>query len=119
MKFPSVLWRRLLVIAVTAALATATLAALIRLNAQPEPSPERTATATGATTAAPTVTPPCAYLGEWEGRLAVFRTENAPPEEVYDVFIQTLPPTEQQALADRIPAYTEEELQGLLEDYTG
>lgn len=117
----STLWRRLLTIAVTAALFTAVTAALLRLTASPATPTEDTSTVTGeslSATAAPSAAP-CAYLGEWEGRLAVFRTPDAPPEEVCDVFLATLPAEEQRLLRARIPTYSEEELRRLLEDYTG
>ncbi len=117
-----VLWRRLLMVAVTAALITAVTAALWRLNASPTAPPEDAATATGESVPSATAAPsaaPCAYLGEWEGRLAVFRTPDAPPEEVCDMFLAALPAEEQRLLRARVPVYSEEELRGLLEDYTG
>lgn len=122
MRFHAALRQRLLVVAVVAvvaALATATLAALIRLNTPDPPAPDPVVTPSGQQAALPTAPSPYAYVGEWEGRLAVFRTENAAPETVYDVFIASLPPSEQQALRARIPVANEVELQGLLEDYTG
>lgn len=118
MRSHSVFQKRLWGIAVLAAVITAILAALIRSQPVAQP-PVAETPPTGehevASTTAPT---PYAYVGEWEGRLAVFRTKSTAPEEVYDVFLASLPPAEQQALADGIPVYDEVELQGLLEDYT-
>ncbi len=117
-----VLWRRLLMVAVTAALITAVTAALRQLNASPATPSQDAASATGESVPSATAAPPaapCAYLGEWEGRLAVFRTPDAPPEEVCDVFLAALPDEEQRLLRARVPVYSEEELRGLLEDYTG
>ena len=116
------MWRRLMVLAVAAALVTAVAAALLRLNMQPPTPSEDAASTTGESVPAvtePSAAAPCAYLGEWEGRLAVFRTPDAPPEEVCDVFLAALPAEEQRLLRARIPVYSEEELRGLLEDYTG
>ena len=57
-------------------------------------------------------------LGEWEGKLAVFAPNGISPQEVYDVYISTLPEEEQQKLEQGIPVYDEGTLAGLLEDYT-
>ncbi len=62
-------------------------------------------------------TPP-AVLGCFEGRLALYRAGHAAPDEVYDVFVASLPPAEQEALAAGLPVTSEDELQRLLEDYT-
>ena len=58
-------------------------------------------------------------LGVWEERLALFENGNALPKEVYDVWIATLPDTEQQRLQAGIPITDDGMLAGLLEDYTG
>lgn len=58
------------------------------------------------------------YLRTWEGKLALFTGENPAPDEVYDVYIQSLPPEEQERLNAGIAVDTEEELAGWLEDYT-
>ncbi len=63
-------------------------------------------------------TAPHATVGEWNGKLAVFKSDSTAPTAVYDVFIASLPPPEQEALLAGIPVYSETELQGLLEDYT-
>lgn len=118
--FTAPLWRRLLVVAVSVALFTAVSAAFLRL-CDPAETPSQKAdspapSAPPPTTAAPS---PYAYLRAWEGRLAVFRPAQATPTEVHEVFLQTLPSAEQQLLQAGIPVYSEEELQRLLEDYTG
>lgn len=57
-------------------------------------------------------------LRSWEGKLALFTGDNPTPDEVYDVYIQTLPPEEQERLNQGIVIDTDEELAGWLEDYT-
>ena len=57
-------------------------------------------------------------LGEWEGKLAVFSPNGISPDEVYDVYISTLPEEEQRKLEEGIAVYDEQTLVGLLEDYT-
>ncbi len=57
-------------------------------------------------------------LGVWEGKLALFSEGRESPDEVYDVYIQTLPEAEQNRLQKGIVIQSEEELAGWLEDYT-
>lgn len=91
-------------------------------SAQTEPSPQPTAETTAPTAAATTTTTtapqPYCYLGEWEGRLAVFFPGQDAPIQVYEVFLASLPSEEQTRLRARIPAADETELARLLEDYT-
>lgn len=56
-------------------------------------------------------------LGEWEGRLAVYRTGEAEPDSVLDVYLGLLPPADAQALRDGIPVEDETELDRRLEDF--
>lgn len=58
------------------------------------------------------------YLRAWEGKLALFTGDNPAPDQVYDVYIQTLPPEEQERLSQGIAVDSDEELAGWLEDYT-
>ena len=64
--------------------------------------------------------PPAArrLLGIWEGKLALFTEGRESPDEVYDVYVQTLPKEEQDRLRQGIAVGSEEELAGWLEDYT-
>ena len=64
--------------------------------------------------------PPAArrLLGIWEGNLALFTEGRESPDEVYDVYVQTLPKEEQDRLRQGIAVGSEEELAGWLEDYT-
>lgn len=57
-------------------------------------------------------------LGEWDGQLATFAPDGSSLWQVYDVYINTLPPAEQTKLAAGIPVENETELENLLEDYT-
>lgn len=115
MRTPLVWWRLCGVSAVVAVV-TALLLAFSRPQPQPAPTPTAPTEEIASVTRPPQ---PLAYVGQWEGKLAVFRTEGAPPEEVYDLFVASLPAAEQEALAAGIPVYDEVALQQLLEDYTG
>ena len=88
----------------------------------PEPEPEPLSvsdTATGAEAPAPASRSAASYVvGEWEGRLAVYSEGRQTPDQVYDVYISTLPEEEQKRLEEGIPVSTEKELASLLEDYT-
>lgn len=66
----------------------------------------------------PTTGPTGYILGVWDGKLAVFLAGSPTPDEVYDVYIVTLPEEEQQALQAGIAIPDEETLQKRLEDYT-
>ena len=57
-------------------------------------------------------------IGEWEGKLAVFLADSPSPDEVFDVYVSTLPPEEQQRISAGIEVADEVELARLLEDYT-
>lgn len=57
-------------------------------------------------------------LGQWNGRVALFRGQNPYPDEVYDVYVTSFPAEDQALLKAGIPAADEEALERLLEDYT-
>ena len=58
-------------------------------------------------------------VGVFEGKLAVFQDGNDRPVELYeDVLISELPETDQALLRRGITAYSTQELQTILEDYT-
>lgn len=57
-------------------------------------------------------------LGQWEGKLAVFSEDQPVPDEVFDVFIASLPQEEQDKLREGIRINDETELASYLEDYT-
>ena len=61
---------------------------------------------------------PSRTLGVWEGKLALYLGVNPVPDEVFDVFIATLPEEEQERLRKGIPIANDTELALLLEDYT-
>ena len=61
---------------------------------------------------------PSRVLGVWEGKLALYLGVNPVPDEVFDVFITTLPEEEQERLRAGIPITSDTELALLLEDYT-
>ncbi len=80
----------------------------------PAPTPQKEEVVVPTRAAAPYAT-----VGEWQGKLAVFIADSSAPTAVYDVFISSLPLAEQESLFAGITVYSETELQGLLEDYTG
>lgn len=57
-------------------------------------------------------------LGVWEGKLAVFESDAAFPQKLYDVPVSALPSAEQEKLKKGITVATLDQLQVLLEDYT-
>lgn len=61
---------------------------------------------------------PLYTLSQYEGRIALYKSGYAMPVEIYDVFLDELPPDEQSVLISGITANTDEEAQRLIEDYT-
>ena len=80
----------------------------------------RTSVTGAETNVSPTQQPEqAAYmLGEYQGRIASYRTGSTEPMEVFDVYLDSLPTVNQQELLHGIPAQTIQELQRLIEDYT-
>ena len=95
----------------------AVVALLLFAQKQPTAPTDTTHHTTHATPTTRTV--PYAVVGEFEGKLAVFRNNTESPSEVLDVYIASLPESEQTALKHGIATHSEIELQRLLEDYTG
>ncbi len=56
-------------------------------------------------------------LRTYEGKLAVFTTDLVEPNMVFDVYVRTLPATDQKALENGVRVETYEELTALIEDY--
>ena len=99
------------------------LAALAAVRREPPGPPESSSIppAVSADDSAPAVSSvsAAAYrIGEWEGKLAVFLAGSPSPHEVFDVYVSTLPPEEQQRIESGINVADEVELARLLEDYT-
>ena len=63
---------------------------------------------------------PQTYLvKEYEGKLAVFNTDNLTvPQKIYDEDLTVLPSYDQILLLDGILVYSDEELRKVIEDYT-
>ena len=57
-------------------------------------------------------------IGQYEGQVAVFLAGLSRPDQVFDVYVASLPAEEQERLHQGIPVYDDKELQRLLEDYT-
>ena len=57
-------------------------------------------------------------LGEYQGKIASYRTGSTEPMEVFDIYLDSLPAVNRQELLHGIPAQTVQELQRLIEDYT-
>lgn len=105
-KMNRTLARRLYLLIGVAAVSLAAIVVLLLVGAKrPAPQPESSAAAVY-------------ILGEWEGKLAVFLPGKENPSQIYEVYITTLPPAEQERLQAGVPVGSEEELGRLLEDYT-
>ncbi len=61
---------------------------------------------------------PLYIIGAWEDKLAIFIPPDTSPNQVFDVFLPSLPEEEQQRLYDGIEVFDEQSLASLLEDYT-
>lgn len=66
-----------------------------------------------ATSAAPKYT-----FSAYQGKLALFENGYAMPVEIYDVYLDTLPPEEQTKIENGIFAESDVEIQKIIEDYT-
>ena len=106
------------VLVIIAALAITLAMTLQRVEDTPLDSSETSGDAVSHV-AEPTAVPnEAAYrLGVWEGKLAVFIGSSLTPNEVYDVYIASLPEAEQARLQEGIVCDTPT-LERLLEDYT-
>ena len=56
-------------------------------------------------------------LGSHKGYLALWKDDRAEPYQIFPVKVSSLPEADQQALSRGIPARSDLELAGLLEDY--
>lgn len=65
-----------------------------------------------------TETVPKYKFSVYENRLALFENGDTMPAEIFDTYIEDLPPTEQVRIAAGIFADTEAEIQQIIEDYT-
>ena len=54
----------------------------------------------------------------YQGKLALFERGYAMPVEIYDVYLDTLPPEEQIKIENGIFAESDAEIQKIIEDYT-
>ncbi|MGN0545023.1 MAG: BofC C-terminal domain-containing protein [Acutalibacteraceae bacterium] len=66
-----------------------------------------------------TATPDKYIIRDYQGRVAVFRYGEDEPEEVFEVFTSSLPESECERISKGITVKSDEELQSLIEDYTG
>ena len=57
-------------------------------------------------------------LSVYDGRIAVFENSDEKPAEVFDVYISSLPYSEQIELLNGMTVYNKNDLQQLIEDYT-
>ena len=56
-------------------------------------------------------------LGSWKGYVALFDKGKAEPRQIFPTLVDSLPPTDQQYLAEGILVRNDRDLQQLLEDY--
>ena len=61
---------------------------------------------------------PLYILGEYDGKVALYKRDFAMPVEIYDVYLSSLPESERQLLKEGITAQSDEQAQKLIEDYT-
>lgn len=99
--------RRAYILAVTAAASLAAVVLLLLLGARQPEQP-----------ADPSSALPRYTIGEYDGRLAVYTDQQELPQQIYDVYLSTLPEEEQFRIRNGIQVEDELELQQLLEDYT-
>lgn len=57
-------------------------------------------------------------VGEFNGKIAVYYNDSVLPDEIYDSYLENLPPEDAKKLNIGITVYTKEEVQKLIEDYT-
>lgn len=62
---------------------------------------------------------PAYTIGEWEGKVAVFEGDQAFPRQVFDMYVEALPPEQRRQVQDGVAVENEARLSVLLEDYTG
>lgn len=60
----------------------------------------------------------CYTMRAWQGKVAVFYNDESKPEQVLNIFVATLPKSEQQRLASGVRVSTRQELLEMMEDYT-
>ncbi len=56
-------------------------------------------------------------LGSWKGYVAIFEGRSAQPRQIFPCLVASLPPEDQQALAQGIRVRNDRDLRQLLEDY--
>lgn len=57
-------------------------------------------------------------VGEYKGKVAVFKNSDKTPFEIYESYIENFPEHDRELLRNGIKADTAEELQKIIEDYT-
>ena len=56
-------------------------------------------------------------LGTWKGYVALFQQGKTEPRQIFPTLVSSLPPEDQNALAEGIIIRSDQKLQQLLEDY--
>ncbi len=57
-------------------------------------------------------------LGEYDGKIALFKKGGSMPIEIYDVFVSSLPEEEKDKIREGINADSDGEILKIIEDYT-
>ena len=65
-----------------------------------------------------TSTSPLYTLSQYDGKLALFKRGYSMPVEIYEVYLSSLPQSEQSKIKSGISAQTDEEILKIIEDYT-
>lgn len=63
--------------------------------------------------------PPAYTIGAWEGKVAVFEGDQPFPRQVFEVYVEALPPEQRRQVQAGVAAENDAQLSVLLEDYTG
>lgn len=61
---------------------------------------------------------PLYTLSQYDGKLALFKRGYSMPVEIYEVYLSSLPQSEQSKIKSGISAQTDEEILKIIEDYT-
>lgn len=64
-------------------------------------------------------TQPTYIVKEYSGKVALFTENNPTPDEIYDIYVESLPKSDREKLENGITLHSKTQLNSLLEDYDG
>jgi hypothetical protein len=56
-------------------------------------------------------------LKEYQGKIAVYSTQDEQPKQIFDIYLNTLPDSDVQRLKEGIPIQSEEQLEEYIQDF--